>query len=207
MSTPRERETKPLRRLHADVTRRAVLDAARSLFVAHGYAGTSMRRLAEQAGVAVQTIYSAFGSKPGVLMALLDALDVDAAEPIARRLAEGRDPAEVPALVAALERGVRELGGDVLRIVRDAAATDPEIVEVWDRAFDRHRDGVARVCDRLARAGHLRDGLTREGAYATALALTSLEVYEELVHRAGWSHDDYERWLASALRHSLLGSD
>ncbi len=58
-----------------------------------------------------------------------------------------------------------------------------------------------------AEAGALRAGLSAEEATATALALTSMEAYEELVERQGWSHDRYQHWLASALRQSRLGQD
>jgi AcrR family transcriptional regulator len=193
-----------LRQRQADVTRGAILEAALALFSASGYANTSIRRLAEEAGVAVQTIYATFGSKPGVLFALLDLLDQEKVEPIARRLMEATDPGEMLDLAAALERQVREAHGSLLRLVAQAAASDPEVAKVWERLFDRHRQGVAGLCQRLEKSGSLRRGLTVEEAMATALALTSVEAYEEVIHQRGWSYDRYEQWLASALRHALL---
>lgn len=193
----------PLRQRHADVTRRAILDAARTLFAAQGYANTPIRQLAEQAGVAVQTIYATFGSKPGVVVGLLDLMDRETVGPIVRRLMAEDIPEEQLELVAALERQVREAGADVLRLVA-AAASDPEIAQVWREGYDRHRQGVARVCERLGRGGHLRKGLSVEEATATALALTSLEAYDEVIDRRGWSHDRYQKWLARSLRHALL---
>lgn len=189
------------------MTRRAILDAARSLFTTQGYLNTPIRALAENAGVSVQTIYATFGSKPGVLMALLERMDQERVEPIAGRLLRAEDPGETLDLVASLERHVREAGGDVLRVAMQAAASDPEVARVWDEMFDRHRQGVARMCQRLARSRWLRPGLTTDHAIATAFALTSVEAYEELVHKQGWSHDRYEKWLAAALRHALLGED
>ena len=53
----------PLREQHAAVTRRAILQAARELFAEQGFANTTVKVLAERAGVAVQTIYATFGSK------------------------------------------------------------------------------------------------------------------------------------------------
>src|SRR3954469_22438617 len=48
-------------------TRRQIAQAAVRLFVHHGYTGTSMQAIADAAGVHVQTIYLAFGSKTAVL--------------------------------------------------------------------------------------------------------------------------------------------
>ena len=199
MSTP------SLRQRHADLTRRAILDAARQLFSEHGYANTPIRRIAEAAGVAVQTIYSTFGSKPGVLVGMLDLVDQQTVEPIVTQLMTSSDPGEMVTLMARLERSVREAGGDVLRLVARAAASDAEVAQVWDQGFDRHRMGVTAVCRRLADGGYLRPGLTAEDATATALALTSVEAYDELVQRQGWSHDRYQEWLSAALGHALLG--
>lgn len=193
-----------LRERQAGLTRTAILEAARTLFDERGYANTSVRVLAGEAGVAVQTVYAAFGSKAGVLLGLLDAMDRATVEPIATRLARAEDPREMVALAAALERHVRETGAGLLGLVAQAAATDPEVARVWEQGFQRHREGIARLCARLAEGGHLRDGLMSEEATATALALTSVEAYEELLRRRGWSHDRYEEWLAHELRHALL---
>ncbi len=43
--------------------RRAIIDAAAEMFLAHGYQGVSMDELAAFAGVAKQTVYSHFGNK------------------------------------------------------------------------------------------------------------------------------------------------
>ncbi|MDQ3641393.1 MAG: TetR/AcrR family transcriptional regulator, partial [Actinomycetota bacterium] len=49
-----------------------MVEAARLLFVRDGYASTTIHALAEEAGVAVQTIYASFGSKREVLKELFD---------------------------------------------------------------------------------------------------------------------------------------
>ena len=54
------------------------LRAARRLFAAHGFAGTSLQQIAEESGVAVQTIYSSVGSKTALVLALNDLVDEEA---------------------------------------------------------------------------------------------------------------------------------
>lgn len=66
--------------------RQAVLDAAMRLFLAHGFSATSLDKIIEQAGGSRRTIYETFGSKEGLLQAvvtdscqeLLAHLDADA---------------------------------------------------------------------------------------------------------------------------------
>jgi AcrR family transcriptional regulator len=53
--------------------REQILDAARALMRDKGDSGFSMRSLAERAGVSIATPYNLFGSKQGILLAVLDA--------------------------------------------------------------------------------------------------------------------------------------
>lgn len=48
-----------------------ILKGARKEFVAHGYLGTSMDRIAQTAGVSKQTVYSHFGDKKSLFKALI----------------------------------------------------------------------------------------------------------------------------------------
>src|SRR6476469_1765593 len=57
----------PLREEHARVTRRAVVEAARELFVEHGYAGTTIDAVADRAGVSRKTVFTSVGGKPVLL--------------------------------------------------------------------------------------------------------------------------------------------
>jgi AcrR family transcriptional regulator len=59
------------------------LEAARDLFVDHGYGATNLQDVAERAGVAVQTIYFVFGNKRSVLKELVDMTIAGDDEPVA----------------------------------------------------------------------------------------------------------------------------
>src|SRR5665213_3187385 len=63
---------KTRRQIAAAETQRAIVEAATRLFTEHGYHATSIGRIASEAGVAVQTIYNAIGSKRDVLSRVLD---------------------------------------------------------------------------------------------------------------------------------------
>src|SRR4029453_8380642 len=63
----RRRYHSPLRVEQAAGPRRRVLAAARELFLAHGYAGTTVAEVARAAGVSPDTIYVSLGGKQGLL--------------------------------------------------------------------------------------------------------------------------------------------
>jgi AcrR family transcriptional regulator len=194
-----------LRGDRADVTRQAIVAAARRLFAERGYARTPVRLLAQEAGVAVRTVYLCFGSKQGVLFALVDSLGVDAGELDTRRAAaEVTDGAELLALAARLYRNLYERGAGVIDMVRQGAAVDPELTAALRHGHDRSRASVEAMCDRLRELGQLRAGLDVDRAAGHGLVLLSREGYEELVELRGWSNDAYEAWLASALQAALL---
>ncbi len=73
MTTTPVKGTRRLRQ--AADTRREILEAAQQLFVARGYAATSVADVAAEAGVAIQTIYSSVGSKRPLVGSLADHLD------------------------------------------------------------------------------------------------------------------------------------
>lgn len=165
-----------------------------------------MRPIAEEAGVAVQTLYSAFGSKQGLLLALVDTVreQTDAQE-LGERAAASADPLEVVRLVARIRRQILARCGDIVTTFREGAAGDPEVAAAYDEGQRRTREGLTRVCSRLQDIGALRPGLTLERAVDQAAALFSAEIYEELTGpRCGWSADEYETWLAERLADVLL---
>jgi AcrR family transcriptional regulator len=69
------------RQVAAAATRDAIVAAAARLFVQHGYDETSIARIAEEAGVAVQTIYNAVGGKGDLLAVVLRPLPDLSPEP------------------------------------------------------------------------------------------------------------------------------
>ena len=81
----------PLSRVRARSSR-LILAAARSFLDAHSLDELSMRRLADEAGVSVRTIYNVFGDKDGVITALV--LQSFAAMDAALARSEATDPIE-----------------------------------------------------------------------------------------------------------------
>jgi AcrR family transcriptional regulator len=194
-----------LRARHAEVTRSAILEAARRLFAEQGYAATAVRPIAEEAGVAVQTLYSTFGSKQGLLLALVETVRAQAqSQELGDQIVRSDDAREMVRLAAQIRRRTLELGGDVVATFREGAAGDPEVAAAYEETHRLTREGIGRFCARLRAVGALRSGLTHQSAVDQVAAMFSAEIYEELTGRSGWSPDEYERWLSERLAEFLL---
>src|SRR6478735_1384610 len=98
----------PRRRAQAAATRRQILDAAQRLFERNGYAATTMAAIAQEAGVALKTVYVAFDTKAGVLRALWHLLlRGDEADVAVQDRAWYREVLEEPDPAARLRRTAR----------------------------------------------------------------------------------------------------
>lgn len=194
-----------LREQHAEVTRRAILTAARRLFAEQGYASTAVRPIAEEAGVALQTLYSTFGSKQGILLALVDTIREQTDAPaLWARIGGSEDPLEMLRLAAHVRRQILERCGDIVVTFREGAAGDPGVAATYEEGQSRNRQGITGLVNRLIELGV---DLDAKRAIDEVSALFSAEVYEELTgHRSNWSPDEYEDWIFGQLRGILLPS-
>jgi TetR/AcrR family transcriptional regulator, regulator of cefoperazone and chloramphenicol sensitivity len=205
VNTPSGRKV-TLRAERAQVTRRRIADSARRLFLRDGYSATTIRGIAVEAGVAVQTVYAVYGSKAGILDALREGAMAQPAATAAFTAAL-LDPS-VTRRVALFARSIRlrwELAGDVVAIHRDAAAAEPSVRAGVEETLRARRAGISTLARSLETG--LRPGLGVERATAVLDAMTLPEVYAELVDVQGWTPDEFEAWLATALARELFGPD
>lgn len=92
--------------------REQILEAAQTLFLAHGLRGTSMESIARAAGVAKPTLYAHFPDKDAVFLAILEALlrqklavfeaEMGGDEPVAERIGKAL-AAEFRVVLAAID--------------------------------------------------------------------------------------------------------
>jgi AcrR family transcriptional regulator len=194
-------------------TRRDILATAGALFRAQSYAGVSMPAIAGDSGVAVETIYRAFGSKAGLFTAVIEAAVAGGAaraevpvveRPAIRAIQEERDPRRQVEMYAATQPGIHRRAGPLLRELAAAGASDPELDALWQRIEMGRLQGQGGFVAMLAGRGSLRPGLTVEEGRDGLWTLTSLAVWDLLVTTLGWSAERYERWLADRLSDLLL---
>jgi len=193
----------PLRQRQALQTRRAIARAARSLFAERGYAAASIDLVAEEAGVAARTVYAIFGTKKAILAAICEEWLIEAG--VMETVSEGlavRDLRRRLGLVAYSSRRQWESERGVRSMLEGAAASDAEVAKMlagWKS--DRARS-FRLIVEGLE--SDLREGIDGNHAAAIIRALSSAEIYSELVAGEGWTPAEYESWLAGVLAEVLL---
>jgi AcrR family transcriptional regulator len=193
-----------LRARQAEQTRADVLAAAVALFADTGWAKTTVAAVAEQAGVAVETIYKGWGSKKALLQAAMDVAIVGDAEPVpllqrdpflhmldtrpGQRLRDG------VAFVADMFAGPLHR---VWAAMKEAAAGDPEVAAWCAEHEQRRRQSLGQLLELVY--GRSPDDATLDSLWAQA----SLEVFTKLTAERGWSHEQWRHWLTAHIIDAL----
>jgi AcrR family transcriptional regulator len=206
---PKRRYDSSGRQAQARRTREVILDTAQRQFLAGGYAATTVAAIAAEAGVSVETIYKAYGGKPGLVRAIYErGLAGHEAIPAFRRADEMQeretDPRAIMRNWGALASEVSAVVSPIARLVRIAAASDPDMAAML-RAYHDTRERRARHHARfLRRRGYLREGVSLAQATDVLWTCTSDELYDLLVTQRGWSASRYARFLADYMIAALL---
>jgi AcrR family transcriptional regulator len=194
------------RREQAAQTRRRILVSGRRLFGADGYGNTTIEAIADDASVSPQTIYAVFGSKRGILIALLDQMAADADLP---RLQEAlttftgnprRQLAEQIAFNIRFYAG----GRDLIEIARTVSGTEPDLAAMWREGERRRYEAQGKLMAVWRRAGALVDGLTQRKATDLLWALSGPDVFRLFVVERGWSRQQLQAWLIAELERMLF---
>lgn len=204
-------EVKGKRGDKARETRRRIIDAATELFVEQGYGATKLQEIADRAGVAVQTIYFVFRNKPTLLKELVDVAVAGDDEPLATMerpwFEEVTTAPTAESALAVLVAGARrtlERVAAVNEMVRAAAATDPEIRDLWPETTDPRYTVLSTAARALTGKPGARPGLSPEEAADVVYALLSPELFLVLTRDRAWPADQWERWAHDTLGSQLL---
>ena len=192
-------------------TRREIIEAARKLFIERGYAGATLDAIAQEAGVAVETVYASFGNKRAILTKLMDVSLVGDDEPVPLLQREGpqtvqqeKDQRRQIELFVQDIYEIMSRTAPVFEVMRTAAKTEPDISEMLQNMLNARVQGMGAFIKFLSANGPLRNRLTHEDAAETVWAMTSAEVFGLLNFDRGWSGEQYKKWLADALERLLL---
>ena len=197
-------------------TRRRLLAAARAEFAERGYAAATVIRIAERAGVSVQTLYSNWGNKRNLLRGIMVSsvtgdedrpLVAGEPPPVFAAILERADAGDPGRLLARLSHEYRLLAERAAvgwQTYRDGAAVDPDIAADWRQLNELRRGAITALITRLPAAA-LRPGLTPAVAADTAWVIASPDTHDQLVRQAGYSYDQLEEWVRDTLSAALLG--
>ena len=190
-------------------TRSRILDAASELFLQRGYARTTMKDIAELAGVARDTVHAVFGSKARVLTALVDRrLVPDGSASSVRERGDVlavRDEVDQRRQIELFAAFISRVSADVrpvFEILRTASAVEPEMAVVFEE-MDRHRLANMQLYAKwIAARGPLRVSTRKAGEIIWTLA--SPDVARMLCDELGWTQPQHARWLSDTLIRTLL---
>lgn len=198
----------------ATQTRGRMLEAARELFVRNGYGATTLKEIADRAGVAVQTIYFTFGNKRVLLKELVDVAIAGDLEPVATM----DRPWFQDALAATTAeshlrlhvRGTREIlerVAPIVEMLRAAASADPALAGEWDGDVDPRFAVHLEAARSLMTKPGARAGVTAGHAADLLFGVLSPELYQVFVRDRGWSPGQWEDWAADTLVSQLCQED
>lgn len=194
------------RQQQAAQTRALVLGAATSLFADRGWSATGMRDIAQEAGVAVETVYASFGSKTDLLLTAIDVGVVGDAEPVALSQRPEFTALGVGSFTDRLDAAVRmitlinERTWGLRRALNEAAGSEPQLAAKLQELETRRRDNIRQGVEMVI--GRPVDDEVLDGLWVVMGA----DVYYLLTQIGERPVEDYERWLATTTRRLLAAS-
>ena len=205
--TPRRSYNSEGRREAARRNRAAVLDACRELLFRDGYHATTIKAVAERAGVSPETVYKSFGGKPGLVKALWDITLAGDDDPVPMG-----DRPQIQQILATRELGTKfRLYGTYVRGIHERITplfalltqAGPDVGEVLELGEQERLTGVTAFVTHLDETGALRPDADPAQVADAVWALAGPQLYTQLTAGRGWSADTYEQWLADTLTATL----
>lgn len=197
-----------LRARKAAATRRAIRRAATKLFLEQGYGATTLRQVADGAGIGERTLYDAFGNKAALFRHVVDVATAGdeqplpvAQRPVFRAALDQRDPVRALALFASASAAVLERAGALIMVAVESSGADPAMRAFADTGAANTRRVAAEFVDHLATIHPIADV---ELATATVLTAVSPHVHQILRTTADMDADHYQDWLVRVLTAVLL---
>jgi AcrR family transcriptional regulator len=194
-----------LREQQARRTRELIASAARDRFLDKGWAGTTVRSVAEEAGVSEATVYHVYGTKAGLASSLIDAAErsADVAQAIAELADRAGDPPGQLRAFVAFDRRLFQRGGDVIRILAEGSRQHPELARAHAEGRQRG-DRERRKVFASWPARVWRPGVGTKRAVAVYGLLVSLDSFDTATREYGWRPGDVERWWYTSLAELLF---
>lgn len=184
--------------------------AAGRRFSELGYAATTIRDIAGEAGVSAETVYKAFGSKLELLRRWVDDRVAGPDEPVpvieqgwVGNLEGATDPRQQMAIAAGALRVIHDRAAEAMTVLASAAHADAGAAELWDTVRAQRLSDVRAVVRLIADGGGIDPALDHDDVVDIAYALSEPQLYRTLVVDRGWSPDRYETWLTEIIWNQL----
>lgn len=186
-------------------THTKILEAARALLEAKPPHEVTLAEIGSAAGVSRQSVYLHFGSRAGLLLALVEY--VDRAEGLGKLHAHAWSADSGPEMLDRYVEVVAEITPRIDAIalaLESACTTDEAAAQAWaDRMAGRLRS-ARRIVERLYDEGVLREEWTVDEATDFVWATLAIHTWRDLVVARGWCKGRYIRHIRQVLRRVLL---
>lgn len=197
--------------MQARQTRDRIIAAAAQRFLAHGYAGTTMRTVALDAGTALPTVELAFGTKAHLLKNVIDvsiAGDDEQAPMLDREWASRAEsfaaPADFVAAFAQVLASSAERAAGLAAAALEAARADEDVAAVAAQLMSQREVMAAWLVDGVMRRSGLREGTSRAAAIDTVWTLMDPVIFCRLTSDRHWTTPQFEHWFTDSVRRLLL---
>lgn len=200
-----------LRAQKADATRRRVLEQARSLFLARGYAATTTREIAAAAAVTERTLFNLVVSKSDLLReVLMTYVFTDDYGPLLERkdfrpVLAARTTEQFLTRFTGWVLELHQQTSAVAEMTRAAAAVDPPAAEIWAWGNAQQVTDLTNLSTELERRGWLRTGGSPRPVARSLAVLCGHETYWRMVVLEQASPAEYRRWLQRHCAAELVG--
>lgn len=181
------------------------------MFEQRGYANTTIEAIGQKAGVAPETVYAVFGSKPVLLRTVVETTLVGDYEstpfferPFIQETLRQTNPQLLVQHFAGDMYQIMTRMSPVFSLLRSTAKTDSEIMALLHKILKNRQEGMAVFVNGLQKVTPLRESISQKQAVDTVFALSSAEVFDLLTQDMGWSKEQYIDWLSGTLRRLLL---
>jgi AcrR family transcriptional regulator len=193
------------RRAAAEATRERICAAAEKLFLRDGYARTSIRAVAHEAGVAEATVYLTFSTKSALLNAtILRATGAEEGKPLSAIVAA--PPPDMLSRLADAHAAAMSRAAGLIALGESAALMDADLRPLRDLAHANLRAAYAAIAQRLADAKLLPPEITAADAAETLYAICNETTYLRLTDDGARKPERYATWLTATLEATLLKS-
>jgi AcrR family transcriptional regulator len=193
-------------------TRQRIRAVAEALFLRDGYARTTTKAIAQEAGVAEMTLFLAFDNKAALLSEIIrttvrgDDHETPIAERVSWQAMLEAPPDQILLRFAEFNGAVQARTARILAVAEAAAATDDQLAARRDSAHAHIRADFQQIADALARHRSLPAHFTADRAADVIYALANPATYLLLTDERGWSTEQYIEWLAATLGATLTGT-
>jgi AcrR family transcriptional regulator len=198
------------RRAAAAQRRQRILGAARELFTARGYTGTTMADIAGRASVSIKTVEAAFGTKGALLKQVVDVAIAGDDEPIAvidrpivQQLRDEPDAGRFCELYAGMVTDISARLAPLVSLVEHGAENDAEIAQLRSTMSTNRLFGARHIAGLLQGKALLRADVDAEHAADVLFLFNDPSIYRTLVIERGWRPEAFRSWLADTYRDLL----